>query len=503
MRGRLIAARDEVARNEYFKFKTLAEIRARVAELNLSKVIGFTEDIGPAVRDRKLSSPITVGPWTLPNRFATHPMEGWDGDLVTGAPTEDVLRRWERMGESGAGLIWGVEAFAVDFEYRANPNQVVIVKQNTGALEQGLKRMRAAHARAFGSRPRLVVGAQLTCSGRYSFGAPEGSPLLLVYHHPELDQRLNASPGTPLMTDTKIEDIVGRYAAAAKVVREAGFDFIDLKACHRYWLNETLSAKTRPGRYGGSFENRIKVMFQILDAVRREMGPDFPVGSRLNAYDGIPFEEDPATRREGLKGYGRPSPYTTPYLWGWGVSESNPLTPDLTEPLELVGLLKAHGLTMFNISAGSPYSNPHLSRPTELPPVDGYQPAWDPLHEVAMHFSFARVVKEAHPDVTVIGTGYSYLRQFKANAAEYNLKQGHVDLVGLGRAILAYHDEARQILKAGEAKPAKGRVVCTGDSACTTGPRMGLKSGCIYDPYYASVNQEINKRLAGMGLVRK
>jgi 2,4-dienoyl-CoA reductase-like NADH-dependent reductase (Old Yellow Enzyme family) len=489
-------------RNEYFNFKTLTDIRQRVESLGLSDAIGFDEHVTPASGSR-LSQPVQFGPFKLNNPIACHPMEGWDGDPLTGAPTEDVFRRWQRMGEGGFGLIWGIEALAVDMEYRANSHQVVLTGKTAAGVEEGLRRMRQSHAAAFGPSSKLVVGAQLTCSGRYSYGRPEGSPLLLVYHHPELDRRLKADESTPLMSDMKMEDVVGQYAKAARLAKSVGFDFIDIKACHRYWLNETLAAKTRPGQYGGSFENRTKIFLMIVDAVRREVGPDFPLGSRLNAYDGIPFEEDTDTRTPGLKGKGRPSAYTTPYRWSWGAHESEPLETDHTEPLRLIGLLKEKGLRMINLSAASPYSNPHLSRPTETPPVDGYQPFHDPLHEVAMHFRFARAFKQAHPDVFFVGTGYSYLRQFKAQAMEHNLRSGSVDLVGLGRAVLAYHDEARNLAEKGEAKPSKGRIVCTGDSACTTGPRMGLKSGCIFDPYYKDVNAEIARKLSEMGLGKK
>jgi 2,4-dienoyl-CoA reductase-like NADH-dependent reductase (Old Yellow Enzyme family) len=491
-----------MARGEFFTHKTLADLRERVKRLDVADDLGFADDVMPSGK-RWLSTPGEFGKFAVPNRFVAHPMEGWDGDPATGEPTEDVYRRWERIGASGCAIAWGVEAFAVDTEYRANRNQVVFVDRNAKAIAFGIKRMRAAHAKACGTASPLVIGAQLTCSGRYSYGRPDGSPLLLMYHHPELDQRLKAGPETPLMTDTKCEDLVGQYARAAKLAVEVGFDFIDIKACHRYWLNEALAAKTRPGPYGGSFENRVKLFLMIVDAIRREVGPAFLLGSRLSAYDGVPFEEDPSTKRPGLKGYGRPVLFDIPYRWGWGVNEANPLESDLAEPALLIGLLKAKGLTVFNITAGSPYSNPHLSRPTDSPPVDGYQPAWDPLKEVAQHMRLTRAVKGAHPDVTVVGTGYSYLQQFKAHAAEFNLAAGRVDFAGLGRATLAYPDEAKQVLDTGTAKPSRGKVVCTGDSACTTGPRMGLKSGCIYDPYYVDINQEINRKLAALGLTKK
>lgn len=491
-----------MARNEHFRFRSLEEVRARVADLGLDGSIGFADDTAPS-SERLMSAPVNLGPFRLANRYATHPMEGWDGDPSTGAPTEDVLRRWERMGESGAALVWGVEAFAVDFRYRANARQLVMVRNNTAAIAAGVELIRKARARAFDGAAGPVVGAQLTCSGRYSVREEKGACPPLVHHHPELDRRLGVGESSPLMTDAEMEDVIGLYARAARVAREAGFDFIDVKACHGYWLNETLAARTRPGRYGGGLENRAKPLMMAVDAVRREAGSGFPIGVRLGAFDGVPYEEDAATRREGFKGYGRASAYSTPYLWGFGVDEAEPERPDLSEPLELAGMLGERGVRMLNVTAGIPYSNPHLSRPTESPPIDGYQPPRDPLHEVATHFDLVAGIKRAHPDMGVVGTGYSYLRQFKAHAAEFNLRTGRVDVVGVGRALLSFHDEIRQLLESGAAVPGRGRVICTGDSACTTGPRLGLKSGCVFDPHYADNNREIARRLAAAGLGRK
>jgi 2,4-dienoyl-CoA reductase-like NADH-dependent reductase (Old Yellow Enzyme family) len=166
-------------------------------------------------------------------------------------------------------------------------------------------------------------------------------------------------------------------------------------------------------------------------------------------------------------------------------------------------MLKDRGVFMLSLSAGDPYSAPHFLRPTESPPIDGYQPHRDPLFEVATHFRLTRAFKEAYPGLAIVGSGYSYLRGFKAHAAEHNIAAGRVDLVGVGRALLSYPDEVRRILQEGEAQPSRGCVICTGDSACTTGPRLGLKSGCIYDPHYADTNREISRKLSAMGLDRK
>jgi 2,4-dienoyl-CoA reductase-like NADH-dependent reductase (Old Yellow Enzyme family) len=483
-----------MARGDYFKFPDLAALRGRVASLGLEKSLGLAEAAGP----NAIAKPLSLSGVQLSNRIAMHPMEGWDADPEKGTPTPDVLRRWARMGSSGAGLIWGVEAMAVDFEYRANTHQLVLRPESQGEIGEALKTLREAGA----GGPKQLVGAQVTCSGRYSYGRTKGTPPLLVYHHPELDKRLGAGPDTPLMTDTQMEDMVGLYIRAGKAAREAGFDFIDIKACHRYWLNETLAAKTRPGQYGGSFENRSKIFLMIVEGLQRELGKDFLLGTRLSAYDGIPHEEDPATRKEGLKGLGRPSTHATPYVWGWGVDEADPAKQD-AEPLRLAKLLYEKGLKLFNITAGSPYSNPHLSRPTETPPSDGYQPSHDPLIEVAMHLDFAKAFKAALPSAVVVGTGYSYLRNYKLNAMEWALQGGGCDSVGFGRAFLSFPDEAKALLETGVAKASKGRQICNGDSSCTSGPRLGLKSGCIFDPYYAETMAEIRRRLAEQGITKK
>ncbi len=468
-----------MSKGEYFTFKTEADLSARAQALGLEDELSLSK-----AHAGVMQGPVQAGPFTLANRFALHPMEGWDGDAATGKLTDDVFRRWERMGQSGAALIWGVEALAIDFPYRANPNQLVILPENTSSLAEGLRRMRQAHAQVYGASSRMVVGAQITCSGRYSFGRPKGSPLLLVHHHPILDRRVGADASTPLATDSELEDLVGFYARSAKVAKEAGFDFIDIKSCHGYWLNETLAARTRPGKYGGSFENRTRLFSMIVDAVQRELGKDLPLGTRMSASDGLPYEK------------GQPGVFEGPYVWGWGVDEKDPETPDLSEPIRLMALLKAKGLRLFNLSAASPYCNPHFSRPTETPPVDGAAPTRDPLVEVARHLRLARDLKQADAELCIVGTGYSYLRQFKLAVAENAVGRGWTDLVGLGRAFLSYPDEVARLLESGQAKQGPGRIICTGDSSCTTGPRLGLKSGCIFDPYYKEVIQEIRRKQA-------
>ncbi|HEX3989016.1 MAG TPA: NADH:flavin oxidoreductase, partial [Verrucomicrobiae bacterium] len=115
-----------------------------------------------------LSSPIdgtTINGKCIGNRFAVQPMEGWDGTR-TGGLTDEVLRRWTRFGESGAKLIWGGEAMAVRPDGRANPNQLIIEERNKADLAHLRDVLVKAHRERHGTADDLVIGFQLTHSGR-------------------------------------------------------------------------------------------------------------------------------------------------------------------------------------------------------------------------------------------------------------------------------------------------------------------------------------------------
>src|SRR5205823_5775411 len=102
-----------------------------------------------------------------------------------------------------------------------------------------------------------------------------------------------------------------------------------------YLLNEVLAAKTRPGRYGGSFENRTRLARDVITAIRAEL-PDLMIGVRLSAFDGIPY-------RKSANGDGEPCPWQAPVRAAWGTAEDDPLTPDLTEPLAWIAQMRELG----------------------------------------------------------------------------------------------------------------------------------------------------------------
>ncbi len=423
-----------------------------------------------------LSRPLRVYDLDIGNRIAVQPMEGWDATF-DGRPTESTFRRWARFGASGAKLIWGGEAVAVRHDGRANPNQLSINPHSKGDLSELKETLIAEHKRACGSDSGLVVGLQLTHSGRYSrpHSHTRAEPRIL-YHHPILDQRVGLDANYPLMSDADIDSIVEDYCQAAVICNDAGFDFVDLKHCHGYLGHEFLSAHTREGIYGGSFTNRTRFLRNIISGVR-VAAPHLRIGVRLSAFDTIPFKENAA-------GVGVPdtSAHLIPYRWGFGVDVNNPCEMDLSEPFQFLSLLSSLGVLLVNISAGSPYYNPHIQRPAFYPPSDGYLPPEEPLLGVLRQMEVTRRIKEEFPQLIVVGSGYSYLQDFLPYVAQAVLREGWADFVGLGRMVLSYPELLLDVING---KGVDRKKICRTFSDCTTAPRKGLRSGCYpLDEYY-------------------
>ena len=433
-----------------------------------------------------LGEPIEIEGRTLTNRFAVHPMEGWDGTRG-GLPTEHTLRRWERFGRSGAQLVWGGEAFAVRSDGRANPHQLFHnADANTAAgLASLLERLRTG-CRAIGQDPeRLFVGLQLTHSGRYA--RPDGPPApRTAYAHPLLDSPVGADE-TSVLTDGELEGIGEAYVAAARLAREVGFDFVDVKCCHGYLMHELLGAHRRGGPYGGSLANRARLFSRIVAEIQSEC-PGLTVGARISLGDVLPFAPHPST------GVGVPATWTSgaPFEYGFGIDREDPRRMDLADPLAFVELARGLGVRLWNVTLGSPYTCPHLQRPATFPPSDGYLPPDDPLVAVAEHLRAARRLKGRFDDLVVVGTGYSYLQEWLPHVAEHELSIGGVDFVGIGRGVLSYPELPRDVL-AGE--PIDRKRLCRTFSDCTTAPRNGMLSGCFpLDPHYKDLPEAARLR---------
>jgi 2,4-dienoyl-CoA reductase-like NADH-dependent reductase (Old Yellow Enzyme family) len=434
----------------YFKFHSLDDIRAENRALGLD--LRFSEDFPPLFR------PVRVGPLTVGNALCIQPMEGCDGTL-DGRPDELTFRRYRRFGAGGAKLIWG-EAAAVIEEGRANTRQLLVSDATAPDLERMLRECRQGHREAFGKDDDLVVGLQLTHSGRYSYRRP-----LIAFHDPILDPRIVADKTTgriiddsyPLLDDDYLKRLPDLYVAAARIAQKTGYDFIDVKQCHRYLLSELLAAKTRPGPFGGSLENRTRLARNIIERIRAEV-PGLVIATRMNVFDCIPFRMRPGSDD------GEPCPWKPPVRSAWGTREDDPFTPDLTEPLWWVGEMVKLGVALVNVSMGNPYATPHVIRPFEYPPPDGYQTPEHPLVGVDRHFRLAGQVQQQFPRLPVVGSGYSYLQQFLPHAGAANVLDGRITFVGVGRAALPMPDFARQIQEHGALDRKR---VCRTFSYCT------------------------------------
>jgi NADPH2 dehydrogenase len=460
--------------------KDLTQFEAHLNSLELS--IPHDRELLRAP-ESPLAQPLIWNGVRIGNRICVQPMEGWDG-MSDGNPSANTVRRWQRFGRSGAKLIWGGEAVAVCHEGRANPNQLVAAPHT----REGLVLLRATlieeHRNTTGSTDGLLIGLQLTHSGRYCHpNAKDRAEPRILYHHPILDRRLGLPSNYPVLTDSEIKILIEEFHRAAKVAWELGFDFVDIKHCHGYLGHEFLSAHTRQGQYGGSFENRTRFLREIVSGIRAA-APGLQIGVRLSAFDTVPFHPDPALSSPGKLGSGIPERHEelTPYRWGFGVNPLHPTEPNLDETVRFLKLLEDLDILLVNLTAGSPYYNPHIQRPALYPPSDGYQPPEDPLIGVMRQMEITRRLKQQFPRLIFVGSAYSYVQDFLPHVAQAAVREGWTDFVGLGRMVLAYPELLWDVL---EGRPMQRKHICRTFSDCTTAPRNGLPSGCYpLDDYY-------------------
>ena len=264
-----------------------------------------------------------------------------------------------------------------------------------------------------------------------------------------------------IVTDEYLDTLAEKYAESARLAVEAGFDGVDVKSCHGYLFQELLSAFTREGRYGGSFENRTRLYLDCFRAVREAIPKDILLTARLSYSDMVP------------------KPY------GFGTTEENELT--FEEPDRLIAALVGEGLQMLNITVGNPYYNPHVNRPYRQ---GGYVAPETPDVGLTRFEIIEKHVKEVFPTLPVVGSGLSYYREDLMEQSERQLREGVCDLLGYGRMWLAYPDFYRDYLR-GEFKAKKCCLAC---SKCTVLMRNKRVSGCaVFHEYYRNLYKEIQK----------
>lgn len=421
--------------HERFHYRTLAELKACARALGAW--LPLAEELSA------LAQPLPLAGRTLHNRIALQPMEGSDAK-PDGSPSALTRRRYLRFAQGGAALIW-FEAVATAPEARASAHQLMLTGDNLASFARLVAEIKEAGLAKNGYEPLVVM--QATHSGRYS--KPQGKPEpLIAYNNPILEGNAPLPAGR-ILDDGALERYEARFGTAARLAQRAGFDGMDVKCCHGYLAAELLSAYQRPGRYGGSLENRTRFLLNAHRAARAEVRAPFFLTTRLNAYDGFP------------------------YPYGFGVSPGGGVEPDLREALALVGrLAREFSLPLINITIGNPYKNPHVNRPYDQ---GGYLPDEHPLTGVARMMSCVSQVQRAHPRLPVVGSAFSYLRGFSAHLAAGMVQGGHAALAGFGRMALANPEFPRQILIGGAIDP---QQVCLTCGMCAQLLRAGRPSGC-------------------------
>ncbi len=418
----------------------------------LGGLLPYSDDLSP------LKATLEIQGHTAHNRLACQAMEGCDGTL-TGEPDELTIRRYMRLAHGGAGIIW-FEATACAKEARANPRQLWLRDDNIDAFKSLLDRMREEAFSANGYAPLIIM--QDTHSGRYS--KPNGYPEpIIAYNNPIFEKD---KPIDRIITDEELDRVRDMLVESARLAHLAGFDGVDIKCCHRYLDSELLSAFTRENsRYGGSFENRTRLLRESVQGAMQVTPNDFIVSTRLNAYDG--FE----------------------YPYGFGVKRDGSLEVDLTEPKELVKILSGYGMKLINITMGNPYVNPHVNRPFAKGP---YEHEEHPLVGVARMLNGIKELHGAVPEIAIISSGYSYLGAASPNVAAAYIKENAFAFAGFGRMIFANPDFANQILTCGRLDEKKCCIAC---SKCTELMRAGSTPGCVIrDSLYTKLYTELNKR---------
>lgn len=390
-----------------------------------------------------LFAPMQVGSKTAPNRVAYQAMEGCDG-TEAGAPDTLTKRRYDRFAKGGAGIVW-FEATAVQREGRANPHQMYITEQTKDDFARICADIKETCLKENGYEP--LVFMQLTHSGRYS--KPDGVPAPIIAYNNPVFEGNNPIDKSRIITDEQLDRLQEDLVKGARMAEAAGFDGADIKSCHRYLLSELLSAYTRKGRYGGSYENRTRMIRETIAGAVQATGNDFVVGTRINVYDG--FE----------------------YPYGFSVKEGEGITPDYTEAKKLMGQLVDAGAGIINMTMGNPYFNPHVNRPFAR---GTYQPPEHPIKGVERMLKGIAEIKAVIKDTPVISSGLSYLGMVSPNVAAAFIEQGGFDFAGFGRETFANPDTAKNICRDGKLDEAKLCITC---GKCTEIMRAGGTPGCI------------------------
>ena len=437
-----------------YTYHDLADIEARAKELGVAL---------PLARDTAvLGTPLLVGNTYVANRMGVAPMEGVDS-LPDGTPGELTVRRYERFARGGSGVIW-FEAVSVVQEGRSSLQQLLITRDNLDAYKRLCEGMKEAGLKANGYAPYLIM--QANHSGRYSRPNAETRPEPIVAFHNPYIEKDAPLPESCIATDDYLKALEEKFGEGAQLAKEAGFDAVDIKSCHGYLFAELAAAHTRKGPYGGSFDNRMRCLFNSVKNAKRAESPDFRVVARLSFFDNIP------------------------YPYGFGMAKDGSLTVDMAEPLEMVRVLHQQlGISFVNMTVGDPHYEAYQTRPFNLDIK--FAAREDPLVSVARVFKGAAEVKARFPELAVSCSAASYLRSFAPNLAAGAIQSGMCDHVLFGRLAFANPDFPKDVLQNGCLTVKQSCAAC---SKCSELIRAGVPTGCVlhdsetYMPIYKKLH---------------
>lgn len=396
----------------------------------------------------QLQKPIEVCGRKINNRVVFQPMEGCDCNK-DGSPSEYTLNKYRSFARSHAGIIW-CEANAVCEEGRTGERQMMLTESNLPIFRDFVTEIKSIAKKESGFEPLMLI--QLTHSGRQSIRP-------MIAYRNAVYEKTRPVTDDNIVTDAYLDSLPEKFGNSARLAESAGFDGVDMKSCHGYLLQELLSAYERAGKYGGSFENRTRLYFDCVDAIKSKVSGDFIIASRLGVTDVVP------------------KPY------GFGTDEDNNI--DLTESKKMLGLMCERGIRLVNITLGNPYYNPHVNRPFRKGP---YIPNEQPEVGLKRFWDVQKELKSAFPDITFVGSGLSYYKEKMIDTAEAMIDDGVCDLVGFGRQTLAYPDFYADAIK-GEFD---GKKCCLACSKCTELMRNKSVAGCaVFNPTYRELYKSV------------
>jgi len=445
---------------EPFKYKTLEDLKNELNRLSIPLPISLdTKNMSETIQSKHL---------IIPNRLSIQPMEGFDAKL-NGSPSELTLRRYKRYANGGVGLIW-FEATAISEDCRSNDHQLILTEENLDHFKQLTSLTRNQSNRmlkSLGFKGGCCLILQLNHSGRYTKRDGKKYPIR-SYHNDQLDKAISVKKKDGIViSDEELKEIEEIWIEKAILAKEAGFDGVDIKACHGYLISELLSARNRTeSLYGGNdLRNRFRLLINIVSKLQTEFrkDTDFNITSRVGIYNSIPY----------------PS--------GFGVksieNEHFPATVDLGEPVDLINQLYEKEVKLINITAGNPHYKSHITRPYDVPVKGSTLPDEHPLFSAYRIIYLTSVIKSlTPPDLITLGSGYSYFRQFAGNIASGTVQKGMVDICGFGRMSFANPEFAKQIFQSNTIEKAKSCIAC---SKCSQFMREGRSTGCaVRDPKY-------------------